>query len=76
MCPPLPNKLIQVNPSRQGFYRVSYSATLLSPILSILGQLSAQDRLGLLNDTFALVRHPPPTPHHTHTHTHLYLKGR
>ena len=36
---------------------MSYSPELLSPILSILsdGTLSAQDRLGLLNDTFALV---------------------
>ncbi len=53
---------IQVNPSRQGFYRVSYSPSLLSPLLAVLGQLSAQDRLGLLNDALALV--------HTHTHTH------
>ena len=48
---------LQVNHARQGFYRVSYSSDLFSKLLPALqdGSLSAQDRLGLQNDTFALV---------------------
>ena len=49
--------ILQLNPGRQGFYRVSYSSDLYSPLLPALqdGSLSAQDRLGLQNDAFALV---------------------
>ena len=49
---------LQLNPGRMGYYRVSYSTDLFSPLLPALkdGSLSAQDRLGLQNDAFALVR--------------------
>ena len=49
--------LFQLNPGRQGFYRVSYSTDLFSPLLPALrdGSLPPQDRLGILNDAFALV---------------------
>ena len=48
----------QVNPGRQGFYRVNYTFDLFSLLLPALkdGSLSAQDRLGLQSDAFALVR--------------------
>ena len=48
---------LQVNPGRQGYYRVHYSPELFSPLLSALrqGSLSDKDRLGLQNDMFALV---------------------
>ena len=50
--------LTQLNPYRQGFFCVSYSTDLFSTLLPALrdGILSPQDRLGLLNDSFALVR--------------------
>ena len=49
---------LQLNPGRQGFYRVSYSTDLFSALLPALrdGSLPPQDRLGILNDAFALVR--------------------
>ena len=49
--------IYQLNPGRSGFYRVSYSTDLFSPLLPALGDvtLSPQDRLGILNDAFALV---------------------
>ena len=49
--------MYQVNPGRQGFYRVNYSSDLFSPLLPVLkdGSLSAQDRMGLQSDAFALV---------------------
>ena len=49
---------LQLNSGRQGFYRVSYSTDMFSPLLPALrdGTLSPQDRMGLLNDAFALVR--------------------
>ena len=46
----------QLNPGRVGFYRVSYSSDLFSPLLPALRDLPPQDRLGLQNDAFALVR--------------------
>lgn len=53
-----PDDWILLNPGRQGFYRVSYSTDLFSPLLPALrdGTLAPQDRLGLLNDAFALAR--------------------
>ena len=56
-----PDDWILVNPGRQGFYRVSYSSDLFSLLLPVLqdGSLSAQDRLGMQNDAFALVNACP-----------------
>ena len=50
---------LQVNPGRQGFYRVSYSPDMFSCLLLALRQdsLSPQDRMGIQNDAFALVSH-------------------
>ena len=42
---------------------MSYSTELFSPLLPALRSLSAQDRLGLQNDAFALVG-----KHYKHTH--------
>lgn len=52
LCPP------QVNPERVGFYRVAYSLDLFSRLTPALSShtLSAKDRLGLQNDSFAMVR--------------------
>lgn len=52
------NDWVLVNPQRVGFYRVAYSSDLFSNLTPALSShtLSAQDRLGLQNDAFALAR--------------------
>jgi puromycin-sensitive aminopeptidase len=51
---------IKVNPGQYGFYRVNYSSAAFAPLLNALSTgssgISAQDRLGLINDAFALAR--------------------
>jgi len=50
------NDWVLLNPGRVGFYRVSYSTDLFSPLLPVLRDLPPTDRLGLQNDAFALAR--------------------
>ena len=45
---------LKFNYLQTGFYRVQYSAPLLSSLSSVLLQLSPEDRLGLQRDTFSL----------------------
>ena len=48
--------ILRLNSGRVGFYCESYSSDLFSPLLPALRDLPSQDRLGLQNDAFALVR--------------------
>lgn len=49
---------VKLNPSNLGFYRVHYSSEMLESIMPAIADLSLQpiDRLGLLDDLFALVQ--------------------
>ena len=50
----------QLNPDQIGYYRIHYTPRTFAPLLTALknnsDSLSPRDRLGLLNDAFALVR--------------------
>lgn len=52
-----PTDCIKLNPGSSGFYRVHYSAEMLQVLQSAVlnGSLAPSDRLGLLDDLFALV---------------------
>ena len=64
--PPAPPLSSQLNPGQFGFYRVHYTPDTFTPLLAALNlsctpglsdvALPPQDRLGLQNDAFALVR--------------------
>jgi aminopeptidase N len=49
---------VKLNPSQSGFYRVLYSPDLLSKLIGAVesGELGTVDRLGFLDDVFALSR--------------------
>eukprot|EP01098_Paradermamoeba_levis_P005049 TRINITY_DN2145_c0_g1_i1.p1 TRINITY_DN2145_c0_g1~~TRINITY_DN2145_c0_g1_i1.p1 ORF type:complete len:871 (-),score=296.37 TRINITY_DN2145_c0_g1_i1:122-2734(-) len=50
------NDWIKLNSNHSGFYRTNYSADLLSKLTPHIHSLSTLDRLGILNDAFALVQ--------------------
>jgi len=53
-----PDEWFKVNPGQMGFYRTCYSPELLKQLVSAIGHgtLPALDRLGLIDDLFALVQ--------------------
>lgn len=53
--PSVPLPSLQFNPEQKGFYRVHYSTDMLAALTEAIPSLPASDRLGLLDEAFALV---------------------
>ena len=50
-----PSPPLQFNPEQKGFYRVNYPSDMLAALTEAIPSLPPSDRLGLLDEAFALV---------------------
>ena len=53
--PSPPSPPLQFNPEQKGFYRVNYPSDMLAALTEAIPSLPPSDRLGLLDEAFALV---------------------